>query len=145
MWQHTAQVAQDTIATAPQNPYGWFNLGVSLTRLAQVNDDAALYENAVVAFEEARAIGIPPRLLFYEQMLLEAYRAAGRFDDLLWLTTILTTSVPAGRYVEEINWYHGEALLASGDTDGARVAFERALRIHAGYAPAQASLAAMTE
>lgn len=143
MWQHAADQAAAAVAADPADPFAWHNLGVSRTRLALPTGDAAQLAAAGAAFDQARAIGIPSRLLFYEQTLLENYLAAGRLDDLLWLTTIMTTSVPAGRFVEELDYYHGVALHAAGDVAEARAAFERALRVNPAYEPARAALAAL--
>ncbi len=54
-----AAQAQAEIAANPADAFAWFNLGSSLT--AQ-----GLYADAAAAFDQARAIGLPWRMLWYQ-------------------------------------------------------------------------------
>lgn len=140
MWQHSAAQAQAEIAARPDDAFAWYNLGVNLTHLADLAGRPEDYTAAVSAFDQARQIGLPPRLPFYQHEIFRAYQMADRYDELLWLTTTMTTSVYGGWWVEEINWYHGLALLAQGDMAGARQTLERALRVNPFFEPAQTTL-----
>ncbi|RIK17073.1 MAG: hypothetical protein DCC51_12895, partial [Anaerolineae bacterium] len=76
MWNAAAGKARATLALAPDDPFAWFNLGSSLTELARL-DDAALFEGAAAAFDQARLLGLPPRMLWYQFGPYEAYLAGG--------------------------------------------------------------------
>ncbi len=139
MWQYTADLARQEIAQFPDNVFTHFNLGVSLTYLGQLTADTSYYTEAVVKFDEAREIGLPPRTLFYEHRPLMAYWRSGRIDDVLDLTgALLDTS--GGRWVEEVYWYRGHALATQGELIAARDAYARALEVNTNFYPAQQSL-----
>jgi len=135
MWQEAVSQAQTNISEEPQNAFAWFNLGSSLTRLGHINDDSSLINGAVAAFDQARILGLPPRMLWYQFELYEAYLAAGRIEDVLTLTTAVLENA-GGRDVEETYLYRGHALLAQGDLNGARSDYQRALELRPGFAAA---------
>lgn len=143
MWQHSATLAEKDLAADSDDAFNWYNLGVNLTHLGDLSGDGNYYTNATRAFDQARQLGLPPRLPFYQHEIFRAYHMSGRNSDLLWLTTTLTSSVFGARYVEEIDWYHALALMAAGDTAGAREFLERARRVNPHFTPAQASLDAL--
>ena len=143
MWQRSAAQAEADLTTDPANAFAWFNLGINLTHLGDLTAAPDYYANAAAAFDQARQIGIPPRLPFYQHEIFRAYQMSGRQRDLLWLTTTLTSSVAGARFVEEIDWYHALALLADGDRAGAREFLERALRVNPRFTPAQTGLDAL--
>lgn len=139
MWEYTAELARREMEEQPDNVFTHFNLGVSLTRLGQVVGDPDYYEQATVAFDQARSIGLPPRTLYYEHRPLMAYYRTGRIDDVLELTAAMLDT-PGGRYVEEIFWYRGHGLAAQGDLLGARENYQSALEVNPNFYPAQISL-----
>ncbi len=139
MWQYTAELARQEIAQRPENVFGWFNLGVSLTRLAERSGDAALYQEATLMFDKARTIGLPPRTLYYEHRPFMAYLRNGRINDIITLTDALLAT-PGGPWVEEIHWYRGHALAAQGQLSRARDAYLKALEVNPNFYPAQLSL-----
>ncbi|MEZ4646740.1 MAG: tetratricopeptide repeat protein [Chloroflexota bacterium] len=139
MWQYTADLARAEMRDNPDNVFGWFNLGVSLTYLGQETGDVTYYEEAAVNFDQARAIGLPPRTLYYEHRPLMAYYQLGRVDDVLELTDALLETV-GGPWVEEIHWYRGHALAAQGRLSAAREAYQAALTVNPNFYPAQTSL-----
>jgi tetratricopeptide (TPR) repeat protein len=139
MWQNAALTAEKDVGQEPENAYAWFNLGSSLTELAALTGDETLYKSAAVAFDRALKIGLPWRMLWYQFMPYAAYLAAGRYEDVLGLTRALLSN-GGGQHVEETYLYHGHALLASGDVNGARKAYQRALRLKPSYVQAQEAL-----
>ncbi|MCA9931394.1 MAG: C39 family peptidase [Anaerolineales bacterium] len=129
MWQHAAQTAQAQIRTNPDDAYAWFNLGAGLTRLGQLIGDDQLYANAATAFDRARTIGLPWRMLWYQFEPYEAYLGANRPDEVIALTdAILTTE--GGQNVEETHLYRGLAFEMRGDSDMADAAFRRAISLN---------------
>ncbi|MCB8966774.1 MAG: tetratricopeptide repeat protein [Ardenticatenaceae bacterium] len=144
MWQQAAERAQTAVNDSPADAFAWFNLGSSLTHLGELTGEATYYETAAVAFDEARRIGLPWRMLWYQFEPYEAYLGNGRAADVLALTDAMITS-EGGRYVEETFFYQGNAWLAQGDLDRARRAYERALEVNPNFSPAQEALAANGE
>ncbi len=139
MWQNAARRAQAESAASPDNPFAWFNLGTSLTRLGELTGDSQYYENGAAAFDQARAIGLPPRLLWYEFRPYLAYMKVGRYDDMIEIAdSILATQ--GGRNVEETYLYQGHALLFGGDVEGASAAYSKALELNENFYPAEIAL-----
>lgn len=139
MWQYTSDLAREEMAADPNNVFAIFNLGVSQTRLGQLTGEQSYYEAGAAAFDQARAIGLPPRTLYYEHRPFMAYWKTGRMDDVLTLVDAMLAT-PGGRYVEEIFWYQGHALAAEGDYLGARQAYQNALEVNPNFYLAQQSL-----
>jgi hypothetical protein len=139
MWQRAAEIAQAEIDAEPENAFAWFNLGTSLTRLGELSGQGAFYENGAAAFDEARAIGLPPRMLWYQLRPYMAYMKVGRYQDMLELAEV-TLSTQGGRNVEETYLYQGHALLFTGDVAGAAAAYEQALKLNKNFYPAQWAL-----
>jgi hypothetical protein len=130
MYRGAVARAQAEIA-AGEDAFAWFNLGSSLLGLG----DAA---GAAGAFDRARALGLPWRMLWYQFGPFEAYAAEGRWDDVLALADANLANAPN---LEESHYWRGRALDALA-RPGARAAFERALALNPGYAPAREALSA---
>ncbi|MCW5865558.1 MAG: C39 family peptidase [Anaerolineae bacterium] len=141
MWAAAVARAREAARTRPDDPFAWFNLGSGLTALAG-QGDAALAAGAAAAFDRARQLGLPPRMLWYQFAPYEAYLAAGRPGDVLALTAV-TLENQGGRNVEETYLYQGLALLATGDAAGARAALARAVELNAASPTGEAAQAAL--
>jgi len=128
MWFDAAATAADEVERAP-DAFGWFNLGSSL----QATGDPA---GAADAFDRARAIGLPWRMLWYQFGPFEAYGAAGRWSDVEALAKANLANAPD---LEESVYWLGRAREAAGDIDGARSLWRRAVELNPLYeAPARA-------
>jgi tetratricopeptide (TPR) repeat protein len=139
MWELTAQTAQREVEQDSENAFAWFNLGTSLTRLGELTGSAGYYENGAAAFDQARSIGLPPRMLWYEFRPYLAYMKVGRYDDMIALAdAVLETQ--GGRNVEETYLYQGHALLFQGDVAGASAAYQRAIELNENFYPAEIAL-----
>ncbi len=141
LWGRAVARARAAVALTPDDPFAWFNLGSGLTALAG-QGEAALYEGAAAAYDQARLLGLPARMLWYQFGPYEAYLAAGRPADVLALAEA-TLASQGGRNVEETYYYQGRALAMIGDGDGARAAFERAAALNPQSAVGQAARAAL--
>jgi tetratricopeptide (TPR) repeat protein len=142
MWQKAALSAQRSTEQGEDSAFAWFNLGTSLTHLGEITGEAAYYENAALAFDRARQIGLPWRMLWYQFEPYVAYLAAGRLEDVRVLSgAILSDS--GGRDVEETYLYQGHTLLATGDAAGAEKSYRRALKLNPNYWEAQLALASL--
>jgi tetratricopeptide (TPR) repeat protein len=139
MWQNAAAAAETAVAAHPDDAFAWFNLGASLTELAQRQEDAALYAAAASAFDQARLLGLPPRMAWYQFQPYEAYLGSGRPEEALALATAVMEG-SGGWHVEESHYYQARAYEALGENGRARAALRNALQIRPGYAEAQALL-----
>ena len=142
MWQNAIQKAQVEIEAEPENSFAWFNLGSSLTGLAEMTGDNDLYTNGANAFDQARLLGLPARMLWYQFRPYVAYMRTGRYDEMLILANaVLQTQ--GGQNVEETYLYKGHALLFQGDVASARENYEYALELNPNFYPAQWALDAL--
>lgn len=128
MWAAAADEARALAALTPADPFVWFNLGTSLTELARLGD-GSLYAAAAAAYDQARLLGLPARMLWYQFGPYDAYLAEGRYTDVLALAEA-TLGNQGGRNVEETYYYQGLALRMAGDETGARAAFARAAKLN---------------
>lgn len=139
MWKKVAGQADQQRKDNPDDPFAWFNLGTSLTRMGELTGNAEYYQGGAQAFDRAREIGLPPRMLWYQFRPYMAYWKVGRADDVIALADA-TLETQGGRNVEETYWYKGHALLSKGDVAGARAAYQAALEVNENFYPAQISL-----
>jgi hypothetical protein len=95
--------------------FAWFNLGTNLTALGD-------YEGASSAFDQARAIGLPWRMLWYQFGPFEAYAELERWADVVSLTNANLANAPN---LEESHYWLAMALEAQGDHAGAQHHLER--------------------
>lgn len=130
MRQRALAKAQEETAARPQDAYAWFNLGSSLTALGRTAE-------AVPAFDRARSLKLPWRMLWYQFAPFEAYLAEGRLADVLALTA---ANLQQANDLEESHYYRGRALEAQGQVAQARAAYQTAIRFNARFAPAQHAL-----
>jgi tetratricopeptide (TPR) repeat protein len=110
--------------------FSLFNVGSSLTSLGRHTD-------AVLAYDQARQLGLHYRMLWYQFGPYESYFAVGRHDDVIALAN--ATLQTAGN-LEESYYWRGMSRRAQGDLDGARADFEEALRYHPDWPPAVVAL-----
>jgi tetratricopeptide (TPR) repeat protein len=139
MWQNAAEQAQRDITQNADNAFAWFNLGSSLTQLGHLTGESPFFDNAAAAYDQARSLGLPWRMLWYQFGPYEAYLASDRTDDIFALTEAMFTSF-GGQNVEETYYYRGQAKLALGDSAGATADFQTALQLNPNYIAAQAAL-----
>ena len=130
MFTNAVARARAEIETNPKDALAYFNLGTNLNGLHQ-------YEDAAAAFDRAREIGLPWRMMWYQFGPYVAYLSTGRYGDVIALAdaTLRTINV-----LEESHYYKGVALSALGQTDEARSVFQTALRYNQNYLEAQRAL-----
>jgi hypothetical protein len=133
MWQGAMQRAQAEIDADGGDAFAWFNLGTSTAALGMAGQAAS-------AFDRARELGLPWRMLWYQFEPFVAYNAVGRYGDVVALAdqTLATTTS-----VEEIWYWKGQALSALGDATGARAAFAQAVALNPEYTVAVDALASI--
>ncbi len=139
MWQKVAAIAEQETQQRPDDVFSWFNLGTALTRMGGLTGEAQYYQGGAQAFDKAREIGLPPRMLWYQFEPYLAYLRTDRYQDIIDLADA-TLATQGGRNVEETFWYKGHALAYLGDINGAITAYRTSLSVNENFYPAQISL-----
>ena len=130
MYAQAAQRAQEEWNANPDDAFAVFNLASSLLGLGE-------YEAAAQAFDEARVLKLPWRMLWYQFGPYEAYYRVGRYEEVIALADV--TLHPTSD-LEESYYYKGLALEKLGRLDQARAAFELALKYNPNYQAARQAL-----
>jgi len=128
--QHALDVALAETRSDPKNAYAWFNLGANLSYFER-------YIEATDAFDRAREIGLPQRMLRYQFSPFIAYFHTGQIDD---LTTLSEYALKVTPNSEEALLWHGWAMYRQGNIDQAVQDFEQALVENPSYQDAQYAL-----
>jgi tetratricopeptide (TPR) repeat protein len=128
--QQALEAAQEEIDADPQDAFAWFNLGTNLLYFER-------YEEAAAAYDQARTIGWPQRMLRYQFGPFFAYFHSIRTEDLLTLTEYALQRTPNS---EEALLWHGWGLYRMGDINGAVADFQAALEANYTYLDAQYAL-----
>jgi len=124
--ENALSTAQAEAEADSQNSFAWFNVGSNLVYFEN-------YEGAVQAYDNARNLGLPQRMLRYQFGTFLAYFHSGRIEDLLALTSYALDITPNS---EEAHLWHGWGLYRQGDTAGAIQHFNQALDARPGYTDA---------
>jgi tetratricopeptide (TPR) repeat protein len=135
MWQRALTVAQAEVTAAPADAFLWFNLGTVYTALEE-------YEKATAAFDQARAIGLPWRMLWYQFAPYEAYYQTRRYEEVVLLADVTLERRP---YFEESYYYRGLAQAALGNIAAARQNLESAVAFNPNFRPAAEALARINQ
>ena len=143
MWRYVAARAQAEIEEDPTNLFSWFNLGSALTEMGIRTGESQFYQGGAQAYDQAREIGLPPRMLWYQFRPYMAYWKTGRLDDVIALADA-TLATQGGRNVEETYWYKGLALETQGNAVDAIANYQAALEVNENAYYAQWSLEALT-
>lgn len=135
MWSQALNHTAVELETEPDNAFLWFNLGTIYTAQEE-------YALAAAAFDQARATGLPWRMLWYQFGPYEAYYQVGRYQELLELTNLTLNLRP---YFEESFYYRGLAHQALGDDRAAEADFNRAVNFNPNFVPAVEALSKMRD
>lgn len=122
------RIAQAEAEADQNDPFAWFNMGTNLVMLG-------LYEDAAYAYDIARGLGLPWRMLWYQFGPYEAYYQTGRYDDVLTLARGVLND-GGGHFVEETFYYGGLAREALGETERALSNYLEAARFNPNFSPA---------
>jgi len=113
--QNALETAQAEIDLDQADAMAWFNLGSNLTYFER-------YQEAAEAYDQARILGLPQRMLRYQFGPFHAYFQTQRYDDLLALAEHTLQVTPNS---EEAFLWKGWALYSLGNSAGAIVAFKK--------------------
>ena len=114
--QNTLAASQADSAKNPTDAFAWFNVGSNLVYFDR-------YEEAALAYDKAREIGVPLRMFRYQFGPFLAYFHSGRNEDLL----VLTDYARGVTEMSEEAWlWYGYGLYRKGDNAGALKAWQKA-------------------
>lgn len=114
----------------PKDAFALFNLGSNLVYFER-------YPEAAQAYDQARRLGLPQRMLRYQFGPFFAYFHTGRLQDLQAVTDY---ALKITRNSEEAHLWHGWAQYRNGDVQAAVDDFNAALEARAGYPDAEYAL-----
>lgn len=117
----------EAIAT-PTDPFAWFNMGTSFVELE-------MYTEAATAYDQARNLGLPWRMMWYQFGPFEAYYHEGRHSDVIALAAA-NLNDGGGQYVEETFYYAALSRAAMGETDRALNNLAGAISFNPNFTPA---------
>ncbi|MEX2161284.1 MAG: C39 family peptidase [Anaerolineales bacterium] len=114
--QNALAMAQAETVADPQNAYAWFNVGMNQVYFEE-------YGAAAASFDQARAIGLPMRMLRYQFGPFFADYHTNRLDDLEQLVDYALQVTPNS---EDVMLWKGWLLYKRGDINGAAEQFRLA-------------------
>lgn len=122
------EIAREQAITDNDDAFAWFNMGTNFVSLG-------MYPEAAQAYDMARNIGLPWRMMWYQFGPYEAYNEVGRYDDMVALAqTALNDG--GGQFVEETYYYGGLAREGRGEFDRALSNYNAALQFNPNFTPA---------
>ncbi len=130
MYEQALLTAQAEATASPDNSFAWFNMGTSYARL----DEPAL---AAGAFDEARRLGLPYRMLWYQFDIFETYLAMGRYQDVIELAT---ATLKATGGLEELYYYRALAYQTLNQPQAAAEDLQAALAYNPNFQLAASAL-----
>lgn len=125
MLAHALRVAQTEAQTEPENAFSWFNLGSTYVEMGE-------YELAAHAYDEARRVGLPFRMFWYQVEPFKAYLGAGRYQEVVNLTAATLQST--GPH-EELYYYQSLAYKELGDDTKADKLLTAAFEYNPNFVP----------
>lgn len=124
-------VFTDLARQNPNDAYYRFSIGTSFFELGNIRE-------AIAAYEKAVAIGLPPKMLWYQFWPVTAYNDVGDHQRALELATAQIAS--AGTFAE-MRYERGRAYEAMGNRNAALADYHRAVVDDANFQPARDALA----
>jgi len=128
--KHALALAQADAEANPNDAFAWFNVGTNLVYFER-------YGEAARAYDTARTLGLPQRMLRYQFGPFIAYFHAGRTEDLLELADYALKRTPNS---EEALLWKGWALYRKGNLREAKAYFQQALDSNPNYQDARYAL-----
>lgn len=132
--QNAMETAQQETQADPQNKFAWFNLGSNLTYFER-------YDEAAQAYDTARTLGLPQRMLRYQFGPFISYFHTFQIEELLTLTKYALSMT---RTSEEAMLWRGWAFYRQGDKSTALNYFRDALKIRPDYSDALSAIEYVT-
>jgi len=128
--QNALEVAMAETEAEPDNSFAWFNVGTNLVYFDR-------YTEAAQAYDEARSLGLPQRMLRYQFGPFLAYFHGGQTEELMTLVNYALQRTPNA---EEGLLWRGWGHYRLGQTSDAMADFRQALEENPYYLDAQYAL-----
>jgi tetratricopeptide (TPR) repeat protein len=122
--------------TGQDAAFAWFNVGTDRVYFQD-------YAGAAAAYDQARQIGLPYRMLWYQFGPYRAYYYMARYQDVVDLATFAINSAIGEPGLEESYYWRGQAEEALGQRNPAIDDYRTALVRHPNYKLAVDALAAL--
>jgi tetratricopeptide (TPR) repeat protein len=122
--------AQTEISKNPQDMFAYFNMGTTLSKMGR-------HEEAAVAFDKARSLKLPWRMLWYQFEIFETYLALQRYDDVI---SLANANLAQANNLEESLYYRGQAYEKTGRADEAKRDYAKAIQYNKNYTAARDAL-----
>lgn len=129
--EYTLRMSESEVQLGVADGFTYFNLGSSLVALGR-------YEEASAAFDQAFALELPWRMLWYQYGPFEAYFQVGRYDDVIRLANQTLSNTPG---IEEMYYYLALVYEQQGDLQRSEGNLEAAIWRNANYTAAADMLA----
>ena len=130
MVEQALLTAQNEAKANPADGYAWFNIGTNYAYLSRP-------QLAAAAFDEARRVGLPYRMLWYQFEIFKSYLAVGRHQEVVDLAG---ATLKATGGLEELYYYRGLAYRVLNQPQSAEKDFRAALSYNANFTPATEAL-----
>jgi hypothetical protein len=128
-WANALERARAETVANQQDAFNWFNMGTNFVGLG-------MYREAETAYDQARNIGLPWRINWYQFGMFEAYLNVGRYQDVIDLAAA-NLNDGGGQFVEETFYYAALARAAMGDTERAISNLDQAIFLNGNFTPAR--------
>jgi len=125
--QNALETAERETQADPENAFTWFNLGTNLMYFERYAESAAAYDTA-------RTIGLPQRMLRYQFGPFISYFHSLQTEELMALTKYALVISPTS---EEAMLWRGWGFYRQGESDTAMKYFRDALKINPEYEDAK--------
>lgn len=134
--QNALKDTQAATVSNPNDAFAWYNYGSNLVYFEK-------YQDAVVAYDKARQIGLPQRMMRYSFGPFLADFYTNRIDDLLVITQdTLDKAYSNGKKWSEEAWlWKGWGLYRQGKVTQAMDAWNMAITLHPNYCDAESAIA----
>jgi hypothetical protein len=127
--RRTLEAARAEAVADPNDAFAWFNMGTSFVSLNMMPE-------AATAYDQARNLGLPFRMLWYQFGPFEAYLAVGRYTDVIGLAQA-NLNDGGGQFVEETFYYGGLARYGMGERERALSNLDGAIAFNPNFTPAR--------
>lgn len=131
MWQRALVANLAETQADPKDAFAWFNVGTDYVALGE-------FKAAAEAYDMARRMKLPWRMLWYQFGPFRAYYEAGRHKEVI---SLADATIKTAVHDEELFFWKGLSQKALGDLAGATASFQQAVKLRPSYLDAQNELA----
>jgi hypothetical protein len=116
--ERTLEMLRNELEQRPNDAELIYAIGTNL-------HDLGRYDEAIEAYEQARSIGLPPKMLWYVYWPAEAYNERGRHQDAI---RVAEEQIASAQTFGDMRYERARAFEALGQTDHAIAEYNQALR-----------------